>query len=137
MKKAFEKYFLSVVFILLAGLINANSVVAGEFQDQDNAINVHVGHDSSITNQLLLSSSSDTFIYSKLIMEVTENEEQESFNKNNRKNQLLIKGSILPAFFYVFAWESLFTNSAFSPLIYICARPVSCKQYIQFEVFRI
>ena len=139
MKKAFEKYFLSVVFILLTGLlqITANSAETDDLQNLNSSEDIHHAAHAPVTAHVLHTPSHDTFSYKKLLMEITESEELENSFKNHKQNQFSGNGSILTAFFYVLAWESKLTTRKLSSVNLHHAKPVLSKRYIQFEVFRI
>ncbi|MDR5589886.1 hypothetical protein [Christiangramia sp. SM2212] len=137
MKNAFEKYFLSLVFILISGfaLIHANSFFDGNYDFCD-VQEMHITNSSNLDFQVHSSSSPDSG-FEKAFIELTETEELESFSKEARKNLQLSNGSFLAVFYYVFAWEvdldeDLATYATADPF-----RTNLCKRYIQFEVFRI
>lgn len=137
MKNAFEKYFLSLVFILISGfaLLHANSFFTDNYNFHDSqelSISSHSGNQFKI-----ISSSSSNSDYEKSFIELSENEELELLDKNTNQDPLFPSGIILTAFFYVFVWESLFRRILFPSGTLDAIRTVLCKRYIQFEVFRI
>ena len=137
MKNAFEKYFLSLVFILISGfaLLHANSFFDGNHGFNDvNEIQISEFANDEFQLHALPSTNLD---YEKAFIELTESEELELLSKTAKKNILLFTGSIFAVFFYVFAWEVNLRRSLVSRFSGIPIRAGLSKRYIQFEVFRI
>lgn len=137
MKNAFEKYFLSLVFILVSGLalLHANSFFDGNYNFRY-VSEIHETNNSEVEFQLHSPSSSEKD-YEKVFIELTESEEFESLSKEARKNAFLNTGSIFTVFAYVFAWDVNYNKTLSSYTTADSFRTTLCKRYIQFEVFRI
>ena len=136
MKKAFEKYFLSLVFILISGfaLLHANSFFDANYNLRD-VNEIQIKKTSNAEFQLHTSSTKTD--YEKIFIELTESEEFESLSKEAKKYLLANTGSIFTVFFYVFAWEINFDETSSTYATSDPFRTTLCKRYIQFEEFRI
>ena len=138
MKNAFEKYFLSLVFILLSGfaILQANSVLDNVANFDD--ISVTNIDDLAVSQDLLRKASPTNLDLEKAIIEITECEELEVFNKDAKTLFRLNTGSIFAFVFFVFTFEFYLRNKLVS---YHgendASRTVLSKRYIQFETFRI
>lgn len=137
MKNAFEKYFLSLVFILVSGfaLLHANSF----FDDNYNFKEVDEVHISKETNAdfQVHSVPLDHSDFEKAFIELTESEEFELLSKEAKRNILLFTGSFFAVLFYAFGWKSDLDRTLFSRFSTLPIRTGLNKRYIQFEVFRI
>ena len=137
MKNAFEKYFLSLVFILISGfaLLHANSFFDGNYHLNE-VDELHLSQGSNADFQVHPAPAQNSN-YEKAFIELTEIEELESLSKGAKNHLLLFTGSIFAVLFYVFAWETDFRRSLFSSYSTAPVRTGLSKRYIQFEVFRI
>lgn len=135
MKTAFKKYFICVVLFLIGGLVQLHA-------------NDNISHNAtSLEQEVQTSCSQSQFelhpytgaFYKKLgLSDLTESEEQEEVSEDGNSRHTSDNGSILTAFFYVFAWQSTHDNTNVSLANHKTTPHIShCKRYIQFEVFRI
>lgn len=136
MKNVFEKYFLSIVFILISGfaLLHANSFFDEDYNFKEIA-EINISSDSPAEFQVH-SAPLPRSDYEKTFIELTESEEFEMLSKDAKKYILLL-GGIFTAFFYVFVWEVSLKKFPFSSHSTTPIRTCLSKRYIQFQVFRI
>lgn len=137
MKNAFEKYFLSLVFILISGfaLLHANSFFDANYNFNE-VEEIHLSENSNAEFQVHPAPLQNSD-YEKVFIELTESEELEMLSKAAKKNLLLFAGSVFAVFFYVFLWETNLGKSLFSRFSTAPIRTGLSKRHIQFEVFRI
>lgn len=137
MKKAFEKYFLSLVFILISGfaLLHGNSLFDGNY-DLDKVEETHFSDISDAERQLYTNPGNNSGL-EKTFFELTESEELDLLSKGAKKNFLLLTGSVFAIFFYAFNWNVNLKSSLLSSFSTSAIRLGLSKRYIQFEVFRV
>ncbi len=137
MKNAFEKYFLSLVFILISGfaLVHANSFFDANYNFND--VEEILLHEESNADFQVHRAPLQNLDYEKSFIELTESEELEMLSKAARKNLLLFAGSVFAVFFDVFIWESGLFRPLSSRFNTAPIRTGLSKRHIQFEVFRI
>ena len=138
MKNAFEKYFLSLVFIFLSGfaILQASSILdQAAYFDDISVTNIDA---QSISQESVRAASTANIDPEKAIIEITESEELEVFSKNAKSNLHWNTGSIFAFVFFIFSYEFYLRNKLIASYgENEASRAVHSSRIIQYENLRI